>query len=388
MGTQDRASRAIGDGRDPMELLNLLAEKRKELQGLRYDNEGLSKVAEAQRRAEAVRNAVAPEVEERLRRVKDEMEQQKRAQMKLRSSIKQVTRERKKAEVEVRSTGSLLKSKAAKLQSQLKVAPENDTFSHLRHNADTLRGALNQDKHRYRIASREDEQQAESIKVKVVQVRKRIAEHKLKLLRINSALRGEKVPKFVDVGADSVDAESGQVTNLERDKEIFIGDPQKNDNEAQQSPRGEEVEETTEAEHKKDEDEARSVSSKSSYLSEISEEDYHHSNEDDLDHTAQVAVEEAKLLEDDEDGSSDSSRQSDEREDNSLEGIDTDDKYVLHETAHSDDSDDDLQGSESDESEGASGVDMDDADKADLVSLDEVDEVEEDSQCDVEIGER
>jgi len=57
--------------KDPMEVQNLLAEKRKELSDLCKVGEGLDRIADAQKRAEAAQNALSPEVAERLARMKD-----------------------------------------------------------------------------------------------------------------------------------------------------------------------------------------------------------------------------------------------------------------------------------------------------------------------------
>ena len=58
--------------KDPMELYNLLAEKRKELQQLQRVGEGLEHAAEVQRRAEQEQSFVRPEIEERLQKAKME----------------------------------------------------------------------------------------------------------------------------------------------------------------------------------------------------------------------------------------------------------------------------------------------------------------------------
>ncbi|CAK8999310.1 EF-hand domain-containing protein [Durusdinium trenchii] len=56
--------------KDPMELYNLLAEKRKELQQLQRVSEGLEHAAEVQRKAESEQSFVRPEIEERLQKAK------------------------------------------------------------------------------------------------------------------------------------------------------------------------------------------------------------------------------------------------------------------------------------------------------------------------------
>merc|ERR1719171_2066189 len=61
------------EDRDPMELLNLIAERRAVLKELSKESKGLDRIAEAQRRAEAAQSAMSPEVEERLRKLQEEV---------------------------------------------------------------------------------------------------------------------------------------------------------------------------------------------------------------------------------------------------------------------------------------------------------------------------
>merc|ERR1719421_1561446 len=62
------------EDRDPMELLNLIAERRAVLQELSKETASLDQIAVMQHRAEAAHNSMTPAVEERLRRLKDDVQ--------------------------------------------------------------------------------------------------------------------------------------------------------------------------------------------------------------------------------------------------------------------------------------------------------------------------
>ncbi|CAJ1441098.1 unnamed protein product [Effrenium voratum] len=131
-----------------MELYNLLAERRKELQQLQHVSEGLEHAAEAQRKAESEQSFVRPEIEERLQKAKLEVEQQKRLNVKLQADRLRLSNQRKAAEEELRRVGSELRSKAALLHRKGPTGPAGGPSSNLeqlRRELDIVRGALRQD---------------------------------------------------------------------------------------------------------------------------------------------------------------------------------------------------------------------------------------------------
>eukprot|EP00439_Symbiodinium_sp_Y106_P007073 s6389_g1.t1 len=150
--------------KDPMELYNLLAERRKELQQLQRVSEGLEHAAEVQRKAENAQSAVRPEIEERLQKVKMEVDQQKRLNVKLQADRLKLSNQRKAIEEEIRKVGSELRSKAALLHRKGPTGQEKGSHTvleQLRREVDILRGALRQDERKHRAMLKEDSQEVD-----------------------------------------------------------------------------------------------------------------------------------------------------------------------------------------------------------------------------------
>eukprot|EP00913_Durusdinium_trenchii_P035499 g33220.t1 len=156
--------------KDPMELYNLLAEKRKELQQLQRVSEGLEHAAEVQRKAESEQSFVRPEIEERLQKAKLEVEQQKRLNVKLQADRLKLSNQRKAVEEDLRKVGSELRSKAALLHRKGLPGTEKggaSVLEQLRREVDILRGALRQDERKHRAMLKEDSQEARSERPKL-----------------------------------------------------------------------------------------------------------------------------------------------------------------------------------------------------------------------------
>jgi DNA repair exonuclease SbcCD ATPase subunit len=187
--------------RDPMEAYNLLVERRKELQRLQHNGQGLDKVAAAQKRAEAAQNALSPELEERLRRKKEEVAQQKRLNIRLQADRQKVDEARKKAEREVRAANNDVRSKA----SQLKRPPrpgnnvasggaadadvEQKKLRNLQRDVDILSSAIRQDERKFKAAEREDEQQLEMTRRQITKLTADIAGHEAEIAKLRADLK-------------------------------------------------------------------------------------------------------------------------------------------------------------------------------------------------------
>lgn len=187
--------------RDPMEAYNLLVERRKELQRLQRNGQGLDKVAAAQKRAEAEQNALSPEIEERLRRKKEEVAQQKRLNIRLQADRQKVDEARKKAEHEVRLANNDVRSKA----SQLKRPPrpgnnsasggaaeaevEQKKLRNLQRDVDILTSAIRQDERKFKAAEREDEQQLEMTRRQIAKLTADIAGHEAEIAKLRVDLK-------------------------------------------------------------------------------------------------------------------------------------------------------------------------------------------------------
>eukprot|EP00411_Alexandrium_monilatum_P040615 CAMPEP_0175410652 /NCGR_PEP_ID=MMETSP0095-20121207/41723_1 /TAXON_ID=311494 /ORGANISM="Alexandrium monilatum, Strain CCMP3105" /LENGTH=281 /DNA_ID=CAMNT_0016709617 /DNA_START=42 /DNA_END=883 /DNA_ORIENTATION=- len=185
---------ALGDPqeRDPMELQNLLAEKRKDLQQLKRSGEGLDRIAEAQRRAEAAQNSMTPENAERLQRAKDEVENKRRLNVKLFSERQKLASACKKAEAQVRAAEAELRSKAAELRPPPRAAgvaggnardaaakdavTEPQVLKQLQRDVDILKEAVRQDERKFRTSERSDEQQSEAASSSIRGLEEAIAE--------------------------------------------------------------------------------------------------------------------------------------------------------------------------------------------------------------------
>eukprot|EP00927_Polykrikos_kofoidii_P054345 TRINITY_DN48773_c0_g1_i1.p1 TRINITY_DN48773_c0_g1~~TRINITY_DN48773_c0_g1_i1.p1 ORF type:complete len:371 (+),score=77.67 TRINITY_DN48773_c0_g1_i1:98-1210(+) len=156
--------------RDPMELQNLLVERRKELQRLKKDGAGLDRVAEAQRRAETTQNSINPEVEAKLRRMKGQVDQQKMMNVKLQAERQKMNELRIKTEEDVRSAGSDLRNKAAELRRPPQShrsdngngkGDDQKSVKQLQRDMDIVRDAIEKDDRRFKAAMREDRQESE-----------------------------------------------------------------------------------------------------------------------------------------------------------------------------------------------------------------------------------
>lgn len=190
--------------RDPMELQNVLAERRKELLQLQRSGEGLERLAAAQRRAEAAQNALRPEVEERLQRAKKEVEQQKRKNAKLQTDRLKLSNARKAADEELRAAGAQLKANAAQLQRPTRPAAganagaaaaygggsgDPPKLRQLRQNVDILREAVRQDERKFAAALRELAQDIESAQDHNAGMQASLAAREAQLLSLQANLQ-------------------------------------------------------------------------------------------------------------------------------------------------------------------------------------------------------
>lgn len=211
--------------RDPMEIPNLLAEKRKDLRALRRSGEGLDRIAAAQRRAEAAQNALSPEIEERLRKGKHRVEQQKRLNVKLHAEWLRTRSTQKKAEEEVRAVVVELRNKTAQLQRPQPGSPgeggESRVLRQLRRDADILREAVRQDERKLRALAREDEGAAVFGRKQNASLRQKISEQEEELDRLKAELHSrpelgermdaQRADELADRGIDACDeAVSGE----------------------------------------------------------------------------------------------------------------------------------------------------------------------------------
>jgi len=196
----DRVSNFACNGateRDPMETYNLLVEKRKELHRLQRNGHGLDRVVAAQRRAEAEQNTLSPDIEDRLHRAKDEVEQQKRLNIKLQADRQKLTVARKQAEQEVRAATGELKRKEAQLQRPPRAAKpvgngESKEMKQLRRDVDILVEAVRQDERKHKVSQRDDEQQVELTRRAVAKARSEVAAHEAEILQLRAALAGDE----------------------------------------------------------------------------------------------------------------------------------------------------------------------------------------------------
>ncbi|CAE7301439.1 unnamed protein product [Symbiodinium natans] len=180
--------------KDPMELYNLLAERRKELQQLQRTSEGLEHAAEVQRKAESAQSAVRPEIEEQLQKAKAEVEQQKRLNVKLQADRLKLSNQRKTIEEEIRKVGSELRSKAALLHRKGPTGQEKggqSVLEQLRREVDILRGALRQDERKHRAMLKEDSQEVEFAAAHVQSLQKNIEEREAQVAKLRAAIGSE-----------------------------------------------------------------------------------------------------------------------------------------------------------------------------------------------------
>lgn len=219
---------ALGaEERDPMELQNLIVEKRKDLQRLKKNGEGLDKIAEAQQRAERAQNALSPELEEKLRKAKADVEEQKRLNVRLQAERHKVGVTRQKAEEEARAAGGELRSKAAGLRVELRPKPKGSQNSgpsensgargdngesadakmlrQLRRENDILEEAVRQDERKFKAAQREDTSEADYAARQAASLRESIAAQEAEVARLRAQLTGgshddvrDSMPQDVD----------------------------------------------------------------------------------------------------------------------------------------------------------------------------------------------
>lgn len=181
--------------KDPMELYNLLAERRKELQQLQRVSEGLEHAAEVQRKAENAQSAVRPEIEERLQKVKMEVDQQKRLNVKLQADRLKLSNQRKAIEEEIRKVGSELRSKAALLHRKGPTGQEKGSqtvLEQLRREIDILRGALRQDERKHRAMLKEDSQEVDFAAAHVQSLQKSIEEREAQVAKLRASIASER----------------------------------------------------------------------------------------------------------------------------------------------------------------------------------------------------
>lgn len=206
----------IGDPqeRDPMELQNLLAQKRKELHRLKRSGEGLDRIAEVQRRAEAEQNSMTPGNAEKLNRAKEEVEQQRRLNVKLFSERQKLMSACKKAEAQVRSAEQDLRNKAAELRLPPRMpgdaagkaggregsgrdsGAEPQVLKQLQRDVDILKEAVRQDERKFRSAERAQENEAQSTSDGIDELRRNESKREAEVARLRAELRrGEGTPK-------------------------------------------------------------------------------------------------------------------------------------------------------------------------------------------------
>lgn len=141
--------------RDPMELHNLVVERRKELRQIQRNIESMEHVNELQRRGEAKDSVLRPEVHDKLKRLKNEVEQLKRLNVRLQADRLKFAGSRKVAEDDLRSARVEQRSKAQ----LMKIGSEEEIpagLKQLRRDVDILRGAIKQDERRFKASERED----------------------------------------------------------------------------------------------------------------------------------------------------------------------------------------------------------------------------------------
>eukprot|EP00933_Yihiella_yeosuensis_P037893 TRINITY_DN31892_c0_g1_i1.p1 TRINITY_DN31892_c0_g1~~TRINITY_DN31892_c0_g1_i1.p1 ORF type:complete len:384 (+),score=82.55 TRINITY_DN31892_c0_g1_i1:173-1153(+) len=183
--------------RDPMELYNLLAEKRRELQVVQRSVEGFDRAVEAQQKADDAHKALRPDVKDRLEKVRDEVEAQKRLHVKLMAERLRLSNARKTIEDELRNAGKQLRNKAAVLhkpspgKSSGDKPDEQAVIKQLRRDIDILKSAVKQDERRHRAALKEDSQEVDFAAAHVQGLLKSIEEREAEVARLSGAVDGQ-----------------------------------------------------------------------------------------------------------------------------------------------------------------------------------------------------
>lgn len=224
---------AMGDPqeRDPLELQNLLAEKRKELQRLRKSGEGLDQMQERQRRAEEAQNKVSPENQERLNRIKGEVEVNKRQSVQLFAERQKLVAFRKKLDADVRSAGNELRNKAAPLKLPPRVPTdgygEPMVLRTLRRDLDILTEAVRQDERKFQAAERTEDQEIDSVSANIQLQQEGIGDHETEVARLRAELRDlgvgpEATPKRLRPPALPSPSEQRSVEAATKEPEVTL----------------------------------------------------------------------------------------------------------------------------------------------------------------------
>merc|ERR1719454_1492633 len=130
---------------------------------------------------------MSPRVEEKLRRIKGEVEQQKRLNVRLQAERQKVGNARKKAEEEARVAGGELRSKAAELRRPAQRSEQGaggdsprpvdpKLLKQLRRDIDILTEAVRQDDRKFKLAQREDANEVEFASRQIFELRTRISD--------------------------------------------------------------------------------------------------------------------------------------------------------------------------------------------------------------------
>jgi len=224
-----RSTEQQAQDRDPMETYNLLVERRKELQRLQHNGQGLDRVAAAQRRAEVEQNAMSPDVEDRLRRAKDEVELQKRLNIRLQAERQKVVASKKQEEQELRAANVELRRKAAQLQRPPRPTnpaahsgKESQKMEQLRRDVDILSEAVRQDERKHKVFTRDDEQNLEHTRRAVAKLRSDVAGHEVQTSQLRIALRSEGSHEILAPCAEGPPVDEGAELNLAAHRSVLL----------------------------------------------------------------------------------------------------------------------------------------------------------------------
>lgn len=183
-----------GHEKDPVELQNLLSQRRKELLLLRKNGEGLDRIAEVQRRAEVEQKALRPSVNHRLQSGKSEIEQQKRLNVRLQADRLRLVTEQKHAEARARLFGQEFRQKEKLVLKSPGPAETDSVLRSLQREIKVLTEALRQDDKKFRGAMHEEDQSVEQIHEKVVRLEKNVKDRDFTVRCLQADLRDEGRP--------------------------------------------------------------------------------------------------------------------------------------------------------------------------------------------------
>jgi len=196
MEKRERIASAIFErlGRDPMEVCNLVVERKRELQRVLRVGESLDRVRRGQRKAESVQNALRPEVARCLSRMQAALEKQKRRHATLQSQRNIAISARKVAIDELRAACEEVHRKSTLLQRH---APRPGLDSHsgekllryLQSNIDILKEALKQDEKKFQLAQRAELREAETAANDLATLRHIIADHQANLVALHQQIQ-------------------------------------------------------------------------------------------------------------------------------------------------------------------------------------------------------